>query len=426
MLTALEREPFERFVREIEIAVGRANMHRLAARPIDVDVLTFDGDYIHPNLANRAYNVVPLAEIAPEVRVTAAGPTARELAGGAFSKHILRKDRSLHFDANRQEEAPEVRLSLGRVGVSGVRRILHLIIDGKERAFNAEFAMVADLSPDKAGVHMSRFAEILEEAALDVLGRDQVPARLENIVEAIALHIIESQRAVRADVRLRADFALERWTPVSGKRGEETYTLVGIAHADRRGSRRIVGIEAQGMTACPCAQLMVREHSMRELRGAGFTQNEAQRALDALPVATHNQRGKGSVLIGTCTASADAVRAEDLVEIVEQSMSSETYDLLKRPDEFFIVNKAHHNPKFVEDVVRGILARSLDVYADLGDDTFVSASQVNYESIHKHDAFAEAYGTFGEFRHELRTAEYLTDKTDLASWLGTRPSPIVS
>jgi GTP cyclohydrolase-4 len=113
-----------------------------------------------------------------------------------------------------------------------------------------------------------------------------------------------------------------------------------------------------------------------------------------------------------------------LVEIVENSMSSETYDLLKLPDEFFIVNKAHDNPRFVEDVVRGILARALDVYADFGDETFVSATQVNYVSIHKHDAFAEAFGTFGELRRELRDGA--TAHTDLASWLGTRPSQVLA
>jgi GTP cyclohydrolase-4 len=107
-------------------------------------------------------------------------------------------------------------------------------------------------------------------------------------------------------------------------------------------------------------------------------------------------------------------------------MSSETYDLLKRPDEFFIVNKAHHNPKFVEDVVRGILARALDVYADFPDTTYVGASQINYESIHKHDAFAEAFGLFGEFRRELREGTRVDLKTDLASWLGTRPSAVVT
>ncbi|HLX25814.1 MAG TPA: GTP cyclohydrolase MptA [Candidatus Cybelea sp.] len=414
--TELDRAAFERFAHDVEHAIGRAgrSLKKLAPRPIDIDLLAFDGTILRANLAERAYNAVPLSEIAPS------------LADARPDGYVRKRERSLHFDADRQEEAPAVRLSLNRAGVSRVRRVVHLEVDGRERVYNGEFAMVADLAPDKAGVHMSRFTEILEEATLDVLARDRAPARIERLVEAIASEIVRSQRAIRADVRLRAEFGLERWTPVSGKRGEETYTLIGIAHADERGTRRVVGVEAEGMTACPCAQAMVREHSLADLIEAGFSQADAQRALDVLPGATHNQRGRGAILLGVDDAHADAVRAEDLVEIVENAMSSETYDLLKRPDEFFIVNKAHYNPKFVEDVVRGILFNALDVYSDLGDDTFVFASQVNYESIHKHDAFAEAFGTFGEFRRELRAGEHVASKTDLAAWLGTRHSPVLA
>lgn len=404
--TELDAAGFERFAREVEAAVGRANTRKLAARPIDIDILAVDGRVVQERLMQRAYNAVPLAEIAPEL--------SQARPDGA----VRRRERSLHFVSNRQEEAPDVGLSLGRVGVTSVKRIVHLEIDGKTRVFNGTFSMVADLAPDKAGVHMSRFSEILESTTLDVLSRADAPARVERLVETIAREIVQTQRAVRADVRLRAEFGLERWTPVSGKRGEEIYTLVGIAQADASGrARRVVGVEAEGMTACPCAQQMVREHSLAELVDAGFSRGDAERALDALPGATHNQRGRGAILLGVDDAHADEVRAEDLVEIVENSMSSETYDLLKRPDEFFIVNKAHHNPKFVEDVARGILSRSLDMYADLGDDTFVFASQVNYESIHKHDAFAEAFGTFGELREELRTGRYVTSRTDLEGWL---------
>lgn len=410
--TPLALDEFRRFAREVETAVGRFGSRKLAARPIDIDIL-WTPEFVHPELSRRPYNAVPLAEIAPGI--CAARP----------ANDVTRLRRSLHFTANRQEESPEVRLGLSRVGVSRVRRVVHLRVDGRERVYDGEFSMVADLAPHRAGVHMSRFSEILEEAALDVLDRESA-SPVEQIVEAIAKEIVESQRAVRADVRLRANFGLERWTPVSGKRGEETYALIGIAHADARGTRRVIGVEAEGMTACPCAQMMIREHSMNELRDAGFSQEQAQRALDALPVATHNQRGRGSILIGTQPGCAAAVRAEDLVELVESSMSSETYDLLKRPDEFFIVNKAHHNPKFVEDVVRSILAGALEMYDDFEDGTFLAASQVNFESIHKHDAFAESSGTFGQFRRELQTGEYLPEKTDLASWLGARASEVVT
>jgi len=433
VVTALEPEAFELAVRSVETAIGRQRRNEAGARPIDIDILYIDDvvrdfgrfEVPHPYITQRPYNLVPLAEIAPEHVDPRLHRTLGELAAELGATGIQKKQRAMHFFANRQEEQPEVRLSLNRVGVSSVKHVIRLNIDGAERLFNGDFTMVADLGPDKAGVHMSRFSELLEAATLDVLARKDQPARMEDLVERIAREIVGSQGALRADVRLRADFGLERWTPVSGKRAQESYTLVGIAHADAAGTRRVVGIEAQGMTACPCAQLMVREHSMRELIDVGFSEADAQRALDALPVATHNQRGRGSILIGTTAEKQPDLRAEDLVEIVENSMSSETYDLLKRPDEFYIVNKAHHNPKFVEDVVRGILARALDVYADFPDETFISSSQVNYESIHKHDAFAEAFGLFGEFRRELRDGVHVALKTDLASWLGTRPSPVV-
>ncbi len=407
----LEREPFEAFARDVERAVGRASgTARLSPRPIDIDLLAFDGEIVQPRLESRPYNAVPLAEIAPQLVRTSSDPRMRRL------------ERTLHFDRDRQSERPDVRLSLSRAGVSGVRRVVHLEIAGRANVYQCEFSMVADLPAQRAGVHMSRFTEDLEEALLDVLDSAEQPARIERLAERIARATVASQRAARADVRLRALFGLERWTPVSGKRGQETYALIGIAHADQSGSRRVLGVEAEGMTACPCAQEMMREHSFAQLTGAGFSEADARRALDALPVATHNQRGRGTVLIGT-RASADAVAAEELVEIVESSMSSETYDLLKRPDEFFVVNKAHQNPRFVEDVVRGILARTLDMYADLGDDTFVFASQVNEESIHKHDAFAQGFGLFGELRAELATGSP-SGKTDLAAWLGTTPSSL--
>jgi GTP cyclohydrolase IV len=414
LYSELDGQSFERFVKDVEEAVGRARgSAKMAPRPIDIDLLFCDGALVQPDLASRPYNSAPLAEIAPH------------LIAAPVDGSVRRRERSLHFDTDRQSEAPEIALALNRAGVSHVRRVVHLEVDGRAQVYNGEFTMVADLAADRSGVHMSRFAEILEEATLDVLARDAQPARIERLVEAIAREIVRSQRAVCADVRLRAGFGLERWTPVSGKRGEETYTLVGIAHADEAGTRRVVGVEAEGMTACPCAQAMMREHALRELRDAGFSQADATRAIDALPVATHNQRGRGTVLLGVDDAHADAVGAEDLVEIVENSMSSETYDLLKRPDEFFIVNKAHHNPRFVEDVVRGILARALDMYADLSDETFVFASQVNEESIHKHDAFAEGFGLFGELREELKTGSFGGARTDLAAWLRTRPSPVL-
>jgi len=114
------------------------------------------------------------------------------------------------------------------------------------------------------------------------------------------------------------------------------------------------------------------------------------------------------------------IHPPDLVSLVEGAMSSENYDLLKRPDELFVVAKAHRHPRFVEDAVREMLYGVIERYPDLPDDTFAQARQVNLETIHKYDVYAERAGTFAELRHELTGGSYVTPHTTLDAWLRAR------
>ncbi|HZZ66279.1 MAG TPA: 2-amino-4-hydroxy-6-hydroxymethyldihydropteridine diphosphokinase, partial [Candidatus Baltobacteraceae bacterium] len=50
--TDMDRAAFEHFARDAEAAVGRRSVRRLAARPIDIDVLWADS-YVHPQLLTR-------------------------------------------------------------------------------------------------------------------------------------------------------------------------------------------------------------------------------------------------------------------------------------------------------------------------------------------------------------------------------------
>ena len=84
-------------------------------------------------------------------------------------------------------------------------------------------------------------------------------------------------------------------------------------------------------------------------------------------------------------------------------MSSPVYELLKRPDELFVVEHAHLQPRFVEDSVRVALAGARALPA-LDDGDFLFSRQVNFETIHTHDVLAERYGTVGELRAELDAA----------------------
>ena len=79
-------------------------------------------------------------------------------------------------------------------------------------------------------------------------------------------------------------------------------------------------------------------------------------------------------------------------------MSAPIYELLKRPDELFVVEHAHLQPRFVEDSVRLALEGALDAMPELADGDFLFARQVNFETIHAHDVLAEREGTVGELR----------------------------
>ena len=310
-----------------------------------------------------------------------------------------------------QASAPEVQIGLSRAGVRGVSKAIRLRWGGKERLIAAEIDCTVDLDRDQKGVHMSRFPELFEESIEEVVIGEAF--LVEELADHIARHIVERQGAGRAEVQIRARYPVERRTPVTGLATQEMVALIGIAAASEAGVRRVVGVEATGINACPCAQGLVRGRAAERLAEAGFDELDVDRILELVPLATHNQRGRGTLYVG-----ADArVNAEDLVAIVEGSMSSPIYELLKRPDELFVVEHAHLQPRFVEDSVRVSLKSALERYALLADDDFLLARQLNFETIHNHEVLAERFGTVGELRGELTGAELETRHTELREWL---------
>jgi len=309
-----------------------------------------------------------------------------------------------------QASLPDVQLGLTRAGVTGVQKAIRIRHEGHEKTFAAEISCTVDLDPKQKGVHMSRFPELFGEAIDEVvIGHAFL---VETLAEHIARHIVDRQHALRAEVRIEAQYPLERRTPVTDLPTQEIARLIGIAAASPAGVRRVVGVEAWGINACPCAQGLVRGAAADRLSEAGFGAGDVDRILELVPLATHNQRGKGTLLVGT-----DApVNAENLVTIVEQSMSSPVYELLKRPDELFVVEHAHLQPRFVEDSVRFALKAALDRHPELADGDFLYAQQVNLETIHRHDVVAERTGTVEELRGEL-AGRVAAAHTELRDWL---------
>jgi len=314
-----------------------------------------------------------------------------------------------------QAGVPATQVSLSRVGVTGVEKVIRVKADGTEQLYHAEMECFVDLNPQQAGVHMSRFEEIVGEA-IDavVLGE---AFRAEVLAAHIAQRVRERQDGLRAEVSVTAHYPETVATPASGQRTQEIYVLFGTAVASERGTRTLTGVQAQGMTACPCAQEMVAGVARERLAEEGFNEDEIERAIGAVPIATHNQRGIGTLWIG-CPEGGEAwIDAPELLRIVEGSMSSEIYELMKRPDELAVVAKAHDQPRFVEDCVREMVRQVVEGYPELPGEAFVMAQQENLETIHRHNVVAERYGTLADLREELSSGQHQRHHLTMREWL---------
>src|ERR1051325_6497569 len=195
-----------------------------------------------------------------------------------------------------QASAPTLHVSLSRVGVTGVEKVIRIGEPGREQLYWAKLECFVDLGPRQKGAHMSRFEETVNDAIGEViLGSSAF--RAEELAQNIAELVRERQDAKRAEVTIAARYPEHKPAPVSGIQTQELYTMFGTAVATATGTRRLIGVAAQGMTACPCAQELVAGAARQRLTADGFDDGQIARIFEHVPVATHNQRGLGTLHI---------------------------------------------------------------------------------------------------------------------------------
>src|SRR6185312_6743038 len=148
--------------------------------------------------------------------------------------------------------------------------------DGAEQLFSAQIECFVDLGPQQKGAHMSRFEEVVNEAIREVI-LGEATFKAETLATHVAERVRDRQGARRAEVTIAARYPEHKPAPVSGIQTQELYTLFGTAVATAAGTRRLIGVAAQGMTACPCAQELIAGAARTRLIDDGFDDDQIER-----------------------------------------------------------------------------------------------------------------------------------------------------
>ena len=307
-----------------------------------------------------------------------------------------------------QASSPDIRINLTRVGVKNVKKLVEVARAGGKRPviLISDFYIFVDLPSDIKGANLSRnfeaMYEVLEEAVNTPI------YEVEELCSEVAKRLLLlHEYATTAEVGMKSEYMLKRKTPKMKISCQEPVIIHAEARAYRTHSKvqikKIIGAEVAGVTTCPCAQELIKEQAVEELRKLGMGEEKIETFLRMVPMPTHNQRGKGIIMIEV--EDDIKVPMDKIIRIIERSMSAKTYEILKRPDEAKVVEIAHKKPMFVEDCVREMAKRVVESFTELPDDSIITIRQINEESIHQHDAVAERVASMGDLRRELAVGD---------------------
>lgn len=304
-----------------------------------------------------------------------------------------------------QANRPKIPINLTRVGVTGVKKLVEIKRkDKRPIVLLSTFEIFVDLPSDRKGANLSRNFEAMDEVLEKAIN---LPVyEIEELCNDVAKSLLRRHEyATRSEVRMKSEYVVKRESPSTKMKCQEVVDIFAEAIATRPDEgdidvKKLIGAEVVGMTACPCAQEIMRDNAKTALRELGVDLETVMNFLNKVPMATHNQRGRGIISL---EVSGDVdISLETIIRIIESSMSSSIVELLKRADEALVVERAHQNPKFVEDCVRTMAQNIVSEFTHVPDSALVTIKQINEESIHRHNAFAERVALLGDLRDEIK------------------------
>lgn len=243
-----------------------------------------------------------------------------------------------------------------QVGISNFRIPLkYATPDGELLTLETSVDGYVGLDAGKKGINMSRIMRTFYEFQNDVF----YPGKIEEILRAYKKEL-DSKTAF---LKLSFSYPIMKQSLRSGLEGYQYYDVSFEGKMDEYGRfRKFVHLEFVYSSACPCSYELA-EHA-RETRDVA--------------VIPHSQRSVASLTMEL----NDDLFVDDIVEICQNALHTETQVMVKREDEqaFAEMNGAYQ--KFVEDAAR-LLYDELNAKDEIFDFVVRCA---HMESLHSHDA----------------------------------------
>lgn len=249
------------------------------------------------------------------------------------------------------------RTPIQHVGISNFRLPLaHAVRDGGSVTLETSVTGTVSLAATAKGINMSRIMRSFYGHAGEVFDFDRI--------EAVIGSYLTDLESADARIQLGFRFPMLKRALRSGLEGYQYYD-VALESVHAGGERlRALHLDYVYSSTCPCS-LELSEHA-RQTRGQIAT--------------PHSQRSVARVSVAL--SGAGTLWIEDLVELCNHAIPTETQVMVKREDEQAFAELNGSNPIFVEDAVR-LLCAALDGDERVGDFRVVASHQ---ESLHSHDA----------------------------------------
>lgn len=249
------------------------------------------------------------------------------------------------------------RTEIQHVGISNFRLPIRFHTrGGPDVQLETSVTGSVSLEANKKGINMSRIMRSFYKHSEKLFSFEVVGGVLESYLSDL--------ETFDARIQMRFSFPMPKRSLRSELEGFQYYNIALEMLKTDGVTQRIVHLDYVYSSTCPCS-LELSEHARR-------TRNQI-----ATP---HSQRSVARVSVEL--VNDDVMWFEDLVELCNDAIPTETQVMVKREDEQAFAELNGANPIFVEDAVR-LLCDSLERDGRIGDFRVVASHQ---ESLHSHDA----------------------------------------